>query len=184
MCKRTKNSKNYNHLKSVLGKNRMWKCLQKRKSCSVTSKKDWCWSWISSILSSDMNSWFIGKVSDAGKDWGQKEKRVSEDEIAGWHHQWNGHKVGQTLRDDEGQRGLACCSPWCTESSTWLGHWATPPLAKNTQSKSRKRRMVPCESVYRQPRPMRKTDLGGSTSRLLSILYCLFICQIAWIYPK
>ena len=84
MCKRTKNSKNYNHLKSVLGKNRMWKCLQKRKSCSVTSKKDWCWSWISSILSSDMNSWFIGKVSDAGKDWGQKEKRVSEDEIVGW----------------------------------------------------------------------------------------------------
>ena len=57
-CKRTKDSKNYNHLKNVLGKNRMWKCLQKkkkkclqkRKSCSVTSKKDWCWSWHSNTL--------------------------------------------------------------------------------------------------------------------------------------
>ena len=38
--------------------------------------------------SSDGNSWLIGKVSDAGKDWGQKEKRASEDEMAGWHHQW------------------------------------------------------------------------------------------------
>ena len=116
MCKRTKNSKNYNHLKSVLGKNRMWKCLQKRKSCSVTSKKDWCWSWISSILSSDMNSWFIGKVSDAGKDWGQKEKRVSEDEMAGWYHWCDGHQLTQTTRDDKGQGCLVWCNPWgCKE---------------------------------------------------------------------
>ena len=32
----------------------------------------------------DMNSWLIGNIPDAGKDWGQKEKRVSEDEIVGW----------------------------------------------------------------------------------------------------
>ena len=36
--------------------------------------------------SSDVNKRFIGKVPDAGKDWGQKEKRLSEDEMAGWHH--------------------------------------------------------------------------------------------------
>ena len=36
--------------------------------------------------SSDANRWLIGKVPDAGKDQGQKEKRVSEDEMAGWHH--------------------------------------------------------------------------------------------------
>ena len=35
---------------------------------------------------SDVNSWLIGKVPDAGKDQGQKEKRMSEDEMAGWHH--------------------------------------------------------------------------------------------------
>ena len=32
--------------------------------------------------SSDVNSWLIGKVPDAGKDWGQ-EKSASEDEMAG-----------------------------------------------------------------------------------------------------
>ena len=38
----------------------------------------------------------LGKVSDAGKDGGQKEKRVSEDEMAGWHHQCNENELGQT----------------------------------------------------------------------------------------
>ena len=60
--------------------------------------------------SSDVNWWFIGNVPDAGNDWGQK-KRVSEDKMAGWHHQFNGHELGQTLGDGEGQGGLACCSP-------------------------------------------------------------------------
>ena len=36
----------------------------------------------------DSNSWLIGKVSDAGKEWGQK-KRASEDEMAGWHHRYS-----------------------------------------------------------------------------------------------
>ena len=48
----------------------------------------------------------IGKVPDAGKDWGQEEKRVSEDEMDGWHHQCNGHDLGQTSGDGEGQGGL------------------------------------------------------------------------------
>ena len=68
---------------------------------------------------SDANSWLIGNVPDAGKDWGQKEKRASEDDMAGWHHLCNGHELGQTLGNVEGQRGLACCSPWgCKESDT------------------------------------------------------------------
>ena len=41
---------------------------------------------------------------------------MSEDEMAGRHHQCNGHELGQTLGDGEGQGGLACCSPWgCKE---------------------------------------------------------------------
>ena len=32
--------------------------------------------------------------------------------MAGWHHHGNGHELGQTLGDGEGQGGLACCSPW------------------------------------------------------------------------
>ena len=48
-----------------------------------------------------------------------KEKRESEDEMAGWHHQCNGRELGQTSGDGEGQRGLAGCSPWgCKESDT------------------------------------------------------------------
>ena len=55
------------------------------------------------------------KVPDAAKDQGQK--RASEDEMAGWHHRCNGHELGKTLGDGEGQGGLACCSPWgCKES--------------------------------------------------------------------
>ena len=60
--------------------------------------------------SPDANSWLIGKVPDAGKDGGQKEKSMWEDEMAGWNHQCNGHKLEQTSGDGEGQRDLACYS--------------------------------------------------------------------------
>ena len=36
----------------------------------------------------------IGKDSGAGRDWGQEEKGTTEDEMAGWHHQLNGHEFG------------------------------------------------------------------------------------------
>ena len=35
---------------------------------------------------------FTGKDPDAGRDWGQEEKGVTEDEMAGWHHRLNGHE--------------------------------------------------------------------------------------------
>ena len=60
----------------------------------------------------DVNSRFIGKDPDAGKDCGQEEKRMTEDEMVGWHHRIIGHVLGQTLGDGEGQGGLVCCSPW------------------------------------------------------------------------
>ena len=61
--------------------------------------------------SSNACSWLIGKVPDAGKDWGQ-EKRAWEVEMAGWHHQCNGHEIGQTSGVGDGQGGLACCNSW------------------------------------------------------------------------
>ena len=63
----------------------------------------------------------IGKVPDAGKDQGQKEKRASEDEMAGWHHQCNEHELGQTLVDSEGQGGLVCCCSWGCKGSDMTG---------------------------------------------------------------
>ena len=67
------------------------------------------------------NSQLIGKDPDSGKDWRQKEKRVTEDEMVGWHYQFIGHELRQILRDGKGQGGLACCSPWGREESnmTW-----------------------------------------------------------------
>ena len=43
---------------------------------------------------------------------------MTEDEMAGWHHQLNGHEFEQILGDGEGQGSLACCSPWATKSRT------------------------------------------------------------------
>ena len=37
---------------------------------------------------------------------------MTEDEMVEWHHRFNGHEFEQTQGDDEGQRSLACCSPW------------------------------------------------------------------------
>ena len=64
----------------------------------------------------DAKNQLTGKDPDAGKDGGQEEKWVAEDEMAGCHHQFNGHELGKTPGDGEGQRVLACCSPWsCKE---------------------------------------------------------------------
>ena len=47
--------------------------------------------------------------TDAGRDWGQEEKGMTEDEIAGWHHRLHGHEFEQTLGVGDEQGGLACC---------------------------------------------------------------------------
>ena len=70
-----------------------------------------------------VKSWLIGKDPDAGKDWGQEEKGTTEDEMAGWHHQLDGHEFEWTLGVGDGQGGLACCDSWGHKE---LGHyWAT-----------------------------------------------------------
>ena len=76
----------------------------------------------------DVKKWLIGKDPDAGKDWRQEEKGMTEDEMVGWHHQLNGHGFGWTPGVGDGQGGLACCSAWgCKESDTteWL-NWTDP----------------------------------------------------------
>ena len=55
--------------------------------------------------------------SDAGRDWGQEEKGMTEDEIAGWHHRLNGHEFEKAPGVGDGQGSLACGSPQgCKES--------------------------------------------------------------------
>ena len=60
----------------------------------------------------DVKSQLIGIDSDAGKDWGQEKKGLTEDEMVGWHHWLNGHDFEQTPGDSEGWGSQVCCSPW------------------------------------------------------------------------
>ena len=76
-------------------------------------------------------SWHIWKDPDAGKDWGQEEKGITEDEMVGWH--WlSGHEFERTLGDGEGQGGLACCSPWGPRELDTTEDWATELLSSET----------------------------------------------------
>ena len=74
-----------------------------------------------------LKSWLIWKDPDAGKDWGQEEKGITEDEMVGWHHQHNGHVFGWTLGVGDGQGGGTCCGSWgrkesdMTERLNWTG---------------------------------------------------------------
>ena len=43
-----------------------------------------------------VKSWLIGKDSDAGRDWGQEEKGMTQDEMAGWHHRLDGCEFEST----------------------------------------------------------------------------------------
>ena len=69
---------------------------------------------------------FEKKDPDARKDWGQEEKGMTEDEMAGWHHRLNGHEFEWTPGVGDGQGGLGCCGPWghkeldTIEWSNWL----------------------------------------------------------------
>ena len=64
----------------------------------------------------DVKNWLIAKYPPAGKYWRQEEKGTTEDEMVGWHHQFNGHEFELALGVGDGQGSLACCSPWgCKE---------------------------------------------------------------------
>ena len=57
------------------------------------------------------NNWLIGKDPDAGKDWRQEEKRMTEDEMVGWHHWLDEHEFEQVLGVGDGQGSLVSYSP-------------------------------------------------------------------------
>ena len=73
----------------------------------------------------DAKSWLLRKDPEAGKDWGQEAKRVTEIEMVGWHHWPNGHEFEQTQGDNEGQESLAHCSWLGLQSRTQLSDWTT-----------------------------------------------------------
>ena len=100
----------------------------------VNSKGNWSWIFIERtdaeaetpiLWPPDGKSWLIGKDPDAGKDWRQDEKEMTEDEMVGCPHQLNGDEFEQTLGDGEGQGSLVSCSPWGhkeLDKTEWLNN--------------------------------------------------------------
>ena len=87
------------------------------------------------LWSPDVKSQLSGKDPDAGKDWGQEEKRVTEDEMVRWHHWLNRHEFKQTLGDSEGQGSWGPAFHGVTKSCTWLSDWTTTSNCECTTPK-------------------------------------------------
>ena len=88
----------------------------------------------------DSKNWLFGKDPDAGRDWGQEEKGMTEDEMAEWHHWLNGRESEWTPGDGDGQEGLACCNSWGRKESDTTdrlkseGYWYKLGLEKAEES--------------------------------------------------
>ena len=80
------------------------------------------------------NNYLIGQVLDAGKDWRQEETGMTEDEMVGWHYWLDGHEFEQAPGVGDGQRSLACFSPWGHKESDmteWLNWIELTSLTDN-----------------------------------------------------
>ena len=71
----------------------------------------------------DTKNWLLGKDPDAGKDWRQEEKAMTEDEMAGWQHRLDGHEFEQAPGFGDGQGSLACSVHGVAKSRTRLSDW-------------------------------------------------------------
>ena len=115
-----------------------WKEIQQ-----VLPKEDQSWVFIGRtdveaetpiLWPADAMSWLMVKDPDAGKDWGQEEKGMTEDEMVGWHQWLNGHGFEWTPRVGYGQRGLACCGLWGRkelDTTEWL-NWLNTRIRKSS----------------------------------------------------
>ena len=54
------------------------------------------------LLAPDAKNWLIGKDPDAGEEWSQEEKGMTEDEMVGWHHQLDRYECEQALEVGDG----------------------------------------------------------------------------------
>ena len=71
----------------------------------------------------DAKSWLSGKDPDAGRDWEQEEKGMTEDEVVGWHHWLNGHGFGWTPELVTDKEAWHAAVHGVIKSWTWLSNW-------------------------------------------------------------
>ena len=89
-----------------------------------------------------VKSWLIGKDPGGGRDWGQEEKGMTEDEMAGWHHRLDAHEFGWTPAGGDGRGGLACCDSWGSQrvghdwmsELNWPDGWFTLSFVRKQQN--------------------------------------------------
>ena len=113
----------------------------------------------------DAKNWLTGKDPDAGKDWRQEEKEMTEDEMVGWHHWLNGHEFEQATGVGDGQGSLECCSPWgrkeldttewlnWTEQNSWWVGLEVPSYISDTEDTK-----IDTSCLHKLPIPVGKSS--------------------------
>ena len=101
--------------------------------------KDWWWSWNSNTLAT-----WRKELTHLKKPWCWQrpkvgEKGTTEDKMAGWHHQLNGHEFEQAPGVGDGQGSLACCSPWSHKDldTTERLNWTDRPTEQNQELRNK-----------------------------------------------
>ena len=147
----------------------------------------------------DSKSWLIGKDPDAGKDWGQEEKRTIENEMVRWHHRLNGYEFEQTPGDSEGQGGLVCCGP-CghkeLDTTEWLNNnpQHPPHLVLQTSVQVMSKHTLKSGTCWKDAKgQLQALGWGGGVllcSDWAPVLACVFVCVkkytrvLAQFYPS
>ena len=110
------------------------------------------------LLPPNVRNWLNSKDLDVGKDWRREEKTAMEDEMAGWHHWFNGHDLGklqEMTRDREAWRAMA---HGVVKSQTWRGDCTTTWIAVSGTFCS-------CSSVVQSPRHVQRSTTHGHGRR-------------------
>ena len=103
----------------------------------------------------DSKNRLIRKDPDAGKDWKQEEKGMTEDEMVGWCHWIERYEFEQALGVGDGQGSLVCCSPWgCKESDTteWLNwrNWKSVSILSVTIASDKHQQTLGTKSIWQK----------------------------------
>ena len=123
-------------------------------------------------------NWLIGKDSDAGRDWGQEEKGMTEEEMAGWHHWLDGRESEWTPGAGDRQGGLVCCNSWGRKESDMTEHWTELNWTEFIPS-------IPSFSnswSLLQLAPLNSFHLSLSYSLFLYLCICTYILVLLGVY--